>query len=96
MQSPVVSPKIKYKNGLEILGRRLTLQRKGTTCDSSITEGLVIQQYCTSKSLEDRAAPTSLHPTCKVIDWKGDTNITKTRMVSEAEHAEKTCGKGLV
>ena len=45
--------------------------------------------------LGDGAAPTSLHPTCKVIDWEGNTNVTKTGVVSEAGHAKKTCGKGL-
>ena len=41
MRSPVVRPKVKYKNGLGIPGRRSTLQREGTTCDSGVTEGLV-------------------------------------------------------
>ena len=95
MWSPVVSSKVKYKNGLGIPGKKSTLQREGTMCDSGITEGSVTWNVAQISSLEDGAAPTSLHPTCKVIDWEGDTNVTKTGVVSEAGHAEKTCGKGL-
>ena len=68
MRSPVKSPKVKYIDGLGIPGRRPTLQREGITCDRSVTEGLATQQYHASKSLGDRAAPTSLYPTYRVLD----------------------------
>ena len=80
----MVSPKVKYKNGLGIPGKRSTLQREGTTCDSGVTEGSVTWNVAQVSLLGDGAAPTSLHPTCKVIDWEGDTNVTKTGVVSEA------------
>ena len=73
MRSPVESPKVKYKDGLGIPRRRPTLQREGTTCDSGVTEGSATQRYRASKSLGDRAAPTSLYPTYRVLDWEGST-----------------------
>ena len=73
MQSSVKSSKMKYNDGLGIPGRRPTLQREGTMCDSSITEGSATQRYRASKPLGDRAAPTSLYPTYRVLDWEGST-----------------------
>jgi hypothetical protein len=65
MRSPVVSSKVKYKDGLGIPGRRSTLQREGITCDSGVTEGSTTKKCCAGKSYRDEAAPTSLYPTCR-------------------------------
>jgi hypothetical protein len=54
MRSPVVSPKVKYKDGLGIPGRRSTLQREGTMCDSGVTEGSTTKSVARVSPIETR------------------------------------------
>ena len=54
--------------------------------DSGITEGSVTQG-CLNKSFgwgNLEAVPTSLHSTCKVLAWKGDTMVAKTGVMRKA------------
>jgi hypothetical protein len=59
-----------------------------------VTEGSITRKVA-HVSPRDGAAPTSLHPTCGVLDWEGNTKVIRTGVVREAVHARKICGKGL-
>ena len=91
---PCGQVQVQYMMKIGILGRRPTLQSVGTMCDSGITEGSVTRRVA-YVSPRDGAAPTSLHPTCRVLDWEGDTKVTQTGVMRKVVHARKICDKGL-